>query len=77
MCWLMKTLLPTLRATLFLMCAPTASTHGNGARKLHRQRRVATGASQHELAIPHHPNNRVVYVTHDRTIMHEKGVRNA
>ena len=41
------------------------------------QRRVATRASQHKLAIPHHPNNRVVYVTHDRAIMHKKDVGNA
>ena len=50
MCWLMKTFLPTLKATVFFRCAPTASTHGSGLRQMHRQRRIATCAAQHHLA---------------------------
>jgi len=56
---LMKTFLPTLKATLFFKCAPTASTHGSGAAGA-RAKRIATGPTQHELAPTHNAHDGVI-----------------
>ena len=59
---------------MFLSSPPTASTAGPLAGQLDRQRRVAAGPADRQLAAVDHPHHRVVARHMDRAVVVEHGV---
>ena len=74
MCWLMKTCRPTLSATVFFRCAPTARMVGTVVLQRDRQRRIAAGAAQQARDAAHDPRHAVVDMAGDGPVVHQEDV---
>ena len=77
MCWLMNTCRPTLRATVFLRCAPTARMTGSSRGTRHRQGREAARPAQQPHPARRDPGHAVVHVPLDGAVVHQEEVGDA